>query len=67
MRRYGDLYPDVYGVGTLLEAAKQACSSRKNKNEVARFKEDQDKLLEKLRQSLIDHSYRSSEYRIFKV
>lgn len=67
MRRYGDCYPDVYGTGTLIQAAKKACSSRKNRREVERFQENQDVLLDKLQRSLIDHTYKSSEYRIFQV
>lgn len=67
MRRFGDCYSDVYGTATLTEAAKRACASRKDREEVKRFQENQDILLQKLQQSLIDHTYRSSEYRIFQV
>lgn len=67
MRRFGDCYADVFAASTLLKAAGKACSSRKNRREVEKFQENKDVLLEKLKQSLIDHTYRTSEYRIFKV
>ncbi len=67
MKRFGDCYSDVYATATLLKAAKMACSSRKNIREVEAFRERQDILLERLKQSLIDHSYRSSEYHVFKI
>ena len=48
-------------------AAKKACSSRRDKTEVAAFLENKEIKLENLRQSLISHTYKSSRYRMFEV
>ncbi len=67
MKRIGGLWQDLVSMDNLCEAAKRACSSRKDRSEVEAFRKDSGRNLELLRQSLIDGSYRSSEYRMFKV
>ncbi|MBQ7701284.1 MAG: RNA-directed DNA polymerase [Candidatus Methanomethylophilaceae archaeon] len=67
MRRIGDIWPDIIADANLMEASGLACRSRRDKKEVARFKEKETILLRKLKSSLVDHTYHSSKYRIFQV
>jgi len=67
MRRVGDIWSDIVSMDNLIESAKLACKRRKNKREVARFKENQTVLLEKLQTMLMDHTFVSSQYKIFQV
>ncbi len=67
MMRIGGLWQDLTSIDNLREAAKRACSSRKDKAETEEFRKNADCNLEKLRESLLDESYSSSEYRMFTV
>ena len=67
MRRIGGLWPSVVDIGNLRQAAKMACRSRKNRDEVAEFQEDSERMILELQASLMDGTYRSSEYRMFTV
>ncbi|MBQ7701250.1 MAG: hypothetical protein IJT54_02490 [Candidatus Methanomethylophilaceae archaeon] len=65
MRRIGDVYHDIVKMENLELAARKACSSRRDRDEVAAFLKDREKKLKKLQQSLLDHSYHTSPYRMF--
>ncbi len=67
MIRIGDLFDRIVSMDNLREAAKKACSTRKNRTEVQEFLEDSENNLKKLRDSLIDGTYKSSEYRMFNI
>ena len=67
MRRIGGLWEQLISMDTLERAAKIACASRKNKKEVKEFEKRKDELLHNLQTSVINHTYKSSEYRMFKV
>ena len=54
-------------MGILTQAAKCACASRKNKNEVVKFKKDKENNLIRLREQVINGTFRSSEYRMFEI
>lgn len=49
----------------LEKASLKACSSRKNKAEVAEFLMDKDALLRRLQNLLVYHTYETSEYNLF--
>lgn len=67
MRRVGDIWSEIVSMDNLVRSADLACSSRKNKAEVAVFRESETVLLEKLQTSLMDHTFVSSEYRMFQI
>mgnify|MGYP002515316374 CR=1 FL=1 len=66
MKRIGNLWSKVTSIENLEVAAKKACSSRKNMEEVLQFLENRDSNLRRLQNSLIYHTYETSEYRIFE-
>ena len=66
MRRIGNLYSKVIEPNLLAKAAKKCCQSRKDKQEVEAFISNYTVLMDSLRQSLIDHTFQPSEYRLFK-
>ena len=60
MRRIGGLWSSVTDMGNLQEAAKRACGSRKDLQEVAGFCDNRESNLVRLQKSLLDGTYRSS-------
>ena len=67
MKRIGDIFDRIADIGTLSEASKRACSSRKDKGEVASFQSDKERKLQSLLESLRDGTYHTSEYRMFEI
>lgn len=65
MRRIGGQWSEICSMEILEKAASKACSSRKNKVEVAEFLANKDENLRKLQNQLIYHTYETSEYRLF--
>ncbi len=67
MRRYGYILERIIDMDNLSRAAKLACSTRKNKTEVAEFLANADINLTVLRDSVLDGTYSSSQYRMFHI
>ncbi len=65
MKRIGGLWQEVVTTEILEKAASKACSSRKNKNEVAEFLANKDELLRRLQNQLTYHTYETSPYNLF--
>ena len=57
----------IVNISNLQKAAKMACRSRKNREEVAEFLEDSERRLLELQAAVMNGTYRSSEYRMFVV
>lgn len=52
MKRHGFVFDKIIDMENLRKASKLACSTRKNKQEVARFLEDAENNLVRLRESV---------------
>ncbi len=66
VRRSTNLWHWVYAWDNLLKAASKACSSRKDKQEVAEFVARKDENLRALQKQLRDRTYVCSEYYLFE-
>jgi hypothetical protein len=64
VKRISEVYDAAVSMDNLRSATRIACRNRKNKREVAEFKKDGGALLERLRESILDGTYRSSEYKM---
>lgn len=58
MNRLKNTYKTICDLDTLEKASVKACRNRKDKSEVARFLADKDRLLDELRQDLLNHTYK---------
>ncbi|MCQ2581643.1 MAG: reverse transcriptase/maturase family protein [Alphaproteobacteria bacterium] len=67
MKTYKNLWDKFISRENFDLAAKKAIKSKKNKRCTKKFLEHYDENIEKLRQSLMDGTFKTSEYRIFKV
>lgn len=67
MKRYKSLWDEFISKENFALAAKKAVRSKKNKKSTQKFLADSENLLEKLRQSLIDGTFRTSNYRVFTI
>lgn len=67
MKRYKNLWAEFISEENFRLAAKKAVKSKKNKKSTKKFLADSENLLKKLRQSLIDGTYRTSNYRVFTI
>lgn len=65
MLRIGQVFDKIVATPNLEIAAKLACSTRKDKSEVAHFNKDRENNLLKLQQELINGTFHSSKYRTF--
>ena len=65
VKRIGNIFYRIVDMDNLRLAAKKACASRKDRNEVEAFKRDQERKLRFLRDDLLAGSYVPSEYRMF--
>ena len=63
--RLKDCYAELSTMSLLKKAADEACTSRSDKIEVARFRENEDELLGKLQEEIKTHSIRLSDYRVY--
>lgn len=61
------VFEKIIDIETLRNASRFACRTRKDKNEVEEFLENKENNLLRLRQSLIDGTYRSSRYKMFTI
>ena len=67
MKRISHVWETIVSADTLREAARRACRARRDKAEVAEFMSDMDGNLARIRGSLLDGTYHSSEYRTFTI
>lgn len=67
MKRYKNLWQQFISIENFELAAKKAVKSKKNKKSTRKFLANRDELLRKLRQSLIDGTFKTSPYRIFTI
>lgn len=67
MKRYKNLWQEFISKENFEIAVKNAVKSKKNKISTKKFLKDRENLIEQLRQSLIDGSFKTSRYRIFTV
>ncbi len=65
--RIGNLWPAVIERGNLLRAFHQAARGKRHKLEVRRFAADLDDNLERLRSELMDRSFETGRFNVFKV
>lgn len=67
MKKYKNLWDQFISVENFHLAAKKAIKSKKNKRSTKEFLEHYEENIEKLRQSLINGTFKTSQYRVFKV
>ncbi len=67
MKRIGNLWPAVIERGNLVRAFHQAARGKRRKQEVRRFAENLDENLECLRHELMDRSFETGKFNVFKV
>ncbi len=65
MRRIAGKWSEICSMEILEKASSKACSSRKDKLEVAEYLADKDGNLRKLQNQFIYHTYETSEYTLF--
>ncbi len=67
MKRAGNLWPSIVERANLVRAFHQAARGKRRKLEVRRFERDLDANLEKLREQLLDRSFPTGRFHVFKV
>lgn len=67
MKRYKNLWQEFISPENFELAAKKAVRSKKNKKSTQKFLANSKELLAKLRQSLIDGTFKTSNYRVFTI
>ena len=63
MKRYGHLFEKICDIENLRKAHKNAKKGKGWYKEVQEIDKDPDKYLEQIQEMLINHTYRTSEYR----
>lgn len=67
MKRYGNLFEEIVSFKNLLTAAKKAFRGKKDKTRVARFYFDMEKELLRLREELLNKTYKPRPLRKFQI
>lgn len=67
MKRYGNLFDRIVSIENLDLADRKARKGKARRKDVARFDQDRDGNLARLRQSLLDGTFKTSPYHVFKV
>jgi hypothetical protein len=67
MKRAGNLWPSIVERGNLVRAFHQAARGKRRKLEVRRFEKNLDENLERLRQELMDRTFETGRFSVFKV
>lgn len=63
MKRKGNIYDKIYSIENLMSAEKKARKGKKNQHGVKVFDKNPEKYLIQLQQSLINKTYKTSEYK----
>ena len=67
MKRYGNLFEEVIAFDNLVAAAKRAFRGKKDKARVAQFYFNMENELLRIREELLDRTYRPQPLRIFRI
>lgn len=67
MKRYGNLFDKICSLENLRIADRKARKNKKNKQEIAEFDKNKEENLLKLQRSLLDGTYKTSKYHVFKI
>lgn len=67
MKKYGNLYERVCSIENLREAFYNASIGKRNRDDVLKYGDDLEANLEELHRELTSHTYKTSEYHIFKL
>lgn len=67
MKKYGNLYERVCSIDNLREAFYNASIGKRNRDDVLEYGAHLEENLEELRRELTGHTYKTSEYHIFKL
>lgn len=67
MKRYKNLWEQFISIENFHLAAKKAIKSKKNKLSTKKFLEHYEENIQKLRQSLINGTFKTSKYHVFKI
>lgn len=67
MKRYGNLYGLICSYENLVAAAENACMGKARQKTVRTFFEDFEKNIRQLQEELITHTFKTSEYSIFRI
>ena len=67
MKRYGNLYERICSIDNLREAFENASIGKRNRSDVLEYGANLEANLEKLRQELLNHTYKTSDYHIFTL
>jgi hypothetical protein len=67
MKRIGHLWPHIVERGNLVRAFHQAARGKRRKQEVRRFAENLDENLDRLRQELMNRTFETGKFNVFKV
>lgn len=66
MKRYGNLYNKIYDIDNLILAHKNARKNKTYYKEVKMVDENQEYYLKNIQDMLINKTYKTSEYDVFK-
>lgn len=67
MKRYGNLYERICSIDNLREAFENASIGKRNRSDVQEYGANLEANLEELRQELLSHTYKTSDYHIFTL
>lgn len=67
MKRYGNLYERICSIDNLREAFENASIGKRNRSDVLEYGATLEANLEELRQELLNHTYKTSDYHIFTL
>lgn len=67
MKRYGNLYERICSIDNLREAFENASIGKRNRSDVLEYGANLEANLEELRQELLNHTYKTSDYHIFTL
>ncbi len=67
MKRYGDIYRKIYNYDNLKEAHKNAKKGKGFYKEVQKFNADEDSYIKLIQDMFINNTYKTSNYKIFKI
>lgn len=67
MKRFDNLFDEICSIENLRLADKKARKGKKNKAEIAKFDRNREENLLKLREALLNGTYKTSKYHIFKI
>ena len=67
MKRYGNLYPNLYQMENIVQAYNEVCKNTKNKRKVANFRDYRSLYITRIYNILINRSYTPGPYNVFTI